>query len=249
MARILPVGEMYNIKIFPQFIVPNKTNDQDSDLVAELLNVKIESGAKFVNFSAYDYKSSPFKTEHIITYPIDWVTRYVQNQYMEIDPIITHDYRSVLYLDWSEAFSLRKTADLFEQFAEHGLGNNGISSVHHINANVYGVTHFSYEHDDETWFDFRNSKMETLRLLGAALSRRYMQIYKKEPMHEYKLTKRESNCLYWVALGKTDEEISEVMKIGKWTVVGHLKSAKFKLGTANRASAVAKAISLGIIEI
>jgi DNA-binding CsgD family transcriptional regulator len=52
-----------------------------------------------------------------------------------------------------------------------------------------------------------------------------------------------------VALGKTDEQIASAIRIGKWTVVGHLQSIKFKLGCSNRTSAVAFAITSGLIDL
>jgi len=91
--------------------------------------------------------------------------------------------------------------------------------------------------------------MELLRFLSQSLCEAYDRIYAVQPSRTYKITKREKECLYWVALGKTDEEIGKLLDIGKWTVVSHLKSAKFKLDCSNRSAAVARAIAAGIIKI
>lgn len=91
--------------------------------------------------------------------------------------------------------------------------------------------------------------MELLRFLGERLSRRYEKLYDNSPARLCNITKREKECLFWVAMGKTDEQIGETLCIGKWTVVSHLKSAKHKLSSSNRASAVAMAMALGIIDI
>ncbi|MEZ5801786.1 MAG: LuxR C-terminal-related transcriptional regulator [Nitratireductor sp.] len=52
-----------------------------------------------------------------------------------------------------------------------------------------------------------------------------------------------------LAQGKTDDEIATLLGLGKWTIVGHLQSAKYKLGSSNRTSAVATAITHGIISL
>jgi len=59
-----------------------------------------------------------------------------------------------------------------------------------------------------------------------------------------KLTKRERECLSWVAAGKTDWEISEVLGISHETVHKHINNALRKLNATTRAHAVALAISL-----
>ena len=47
----------------------------------------------------------------------------------------------------------------------------------------------------------------------------------------------------------TDGEIADILSIARWTVVTYLQNAKIKLNCSNRTSAVATALSLGIIEM
>ena len=54
-----------------------------------------------------------------------------------------------------------------------------------------------------------------------------------------KLTKREIECLRWVATGKTDWEISQLLGIAAPTVHFHVERAKKKLDATTRAQAVA----------
>lgn len=54
------------------------------------------------------------------------------------------------------------------------------------------------------------------------------------------LTNRESECMRWVGLGKTDREISEIVGISARTVRYHLQNAKTKLGAESRVKAIAK---------
>lgn len=56
------------------------------------------------------------------------------------------------------------------------------------------------------------------------------------------LTPREAEVLFWVARGKTNDEIATVLGIGLTTVKKHLESTFQKLGVENRTSAAAMAL-------
>lgn len=53
------------------------------------------------------------------------------------------------------------------------------------------------------------------------------------------LSKRESECLRWVAEGKTDGEAGKILGISPRTVRFHINNAKDKPGVATRIQAVA----------
>jgi len=60
---------------------------------------------------------------------------------------------------------------------------------------------------------------------------------------------REASCLRWKALGKTDEEIGRILGISPHPVRFHLESARARLNTANTTHTVARALSLGLINM
>ncbi len=57
------------------------------------------------------------------------------------------------------------------------------------------------------------------------------------------LSPRESECLHWVADGKTDNEVGKILEISPRTVRFHINNAKMKLGVATRIQAVTKRLS------
>lgn len=61
------------------------------------------------------------------------------------------------------------------------------------------------------------------------------------------LTSRERECLRWVAMGKTDQEVSEIIYRSPATTRFHVKNAIRKLGAANRAHAVSIAYRRGLL--
>ncbi len=64
---------------------------------------------------------------------------------------------------------------------------------------------------------------------------------------ECQLTDRESECLVWTSAGKTSAETGAILGISENTVNHYLSSAAAKLGTANKAHTVAKAIRRGLL--
>lgn len=67
--------------------------------------------------------------------------------------------------------------------------------------------------------------------------------------HEPQLRKREIECLQWVASGKSDDVIAELMGITTRTVRFHITNAMMKLMAANRSQATIKAAQLGYLKI
>lgn len=62
------------------------------------------------------------------------------------------------------------------------------------------------------------------------------------------LSAREVDCLQWVARGKTNWEVSQILCISENTVRYHLKNVFRKLDATSRSSAVMRAIQAGLIE-
>lgn len=87
------------------------------------------------------------------------------------------------------------------------------------------------------------------RLLGIAY-RFYDACADKLPVHraqENHLSARELECLALVAVGKTLDEVAEILGLSYSTVRFHLRNAETRLGTQNRAQAIAKATFLGLL--
>jgi DNA-binding CsgD family transcriptional regulator len=68
------------------------------------------------------------------------------------------------------------------------------------------------------------------------------------PGGNLEMSTREFECLYWLSRGKTTAEISALLKISERAVNFHVTNICGKLGTANRAQAVAKAIALKLLD-
>jgi len=83
--------------------------------------------------------------------------------------------------------------------------------------------------------------------LTATYALSHMADHLTQPLPEDPLSERERECLYWVAEGKTTDEVSTIISVSANTVNSYLGCAMRKLAAANRTMAVAAAIRGGII--
>ena len=59
---------------------------------------------------------------------------------------------------------------------------------------------------------------------------------------QLRLTRRESQVLLWIAQGKTNREIGQILSLSPRTVNKHLEQVFRKLGVENRTAAAAMAL-------
>jgi len=78
---------------------------------------------------------------------------------------------------------------------------------------------------------------------------KYRELVDVPKVKKVQLTPQELECLKWCKDGKTNWEISEILKVSSKTVEFHLKNTMRKLGAANRITAVIVAIREGIIPL
>lgn len=78
-----------------------------------------------------------------------------------------------------------------------------------------------------------------LHLISHTGFKRYEELAAGASPKSRLLTPRELECMRWVALGKTDEEIGIILAISARTARFHVENAKKKLGVATRVQAVA----------
>ncbi|MDV3250311.1 response regulator [Devosia sp. BK] len=92
-----------------------------------------------------------------------------------------------------------------------------------------------------------NLQFSFLGLVGGAeylfrLSRVQMAGQEDNLRQHFSLTQRESEVLLWIARGKSNRDIGEILGLSPRTVNKHLEQVYAKLGVENRASAAIKAI-------
>ena len=202
----------------------------------------------------------------VSTFPADWIVNYAAKSYFDIDPLF-HQKWSDPELPHSvsitEIYSHKQNTPALQNYVDdlraHNFGDTFIMVTQRLNDS--GDAHTIYAFDTKKGKNDLNAE-DLIRLLEKDFLQATAQLHesvlsavsdyssqKNEVQSLVSLTPREVDCLKWAARGKTDGEIAEILSIARWTVVTYLQNAKIKLGCANRTSAVAVAMSLGIIPL
>jgi len=172
-------------------------------------------------------------------WPAGWYSRYASQNYFFIDPVVAQLNRTVTPFRWSGD---RKDYDsrarqMINESAEFGM-QKGLAIPIHGPRGVIAAVNFNTDRYELSPGDERvlhlaslyfHARMTAIRAEGSTVPVR-------------RLTARECECLTWVASGKTDWEISQILNISEQTVHGYVQNALRKLNARTRAQAVALAM-------
>lgn len=180
------------------------------------------------------------------TYRDAWIARYLLRGYARVDPILREGLIRQLPFDWREV-ELSSAADAFLHDAqEHGVGANGYSIpiVDKRRRALFSLN--SRKHDSE-WSRLVQTCHQEWLDLGFLIHRK--AVFELHGEHDPipQLGPREKECLHWAALGKTNDEIAEILGLSIHTTQRYSMSARHKLGAASTTSATALAIQLRLI--
>lgn len=131
----------------------------------------------------------------------------------------------------------------------NGLDNLAAHGVCGPGGRIAGFFSFS-----RVSFEFGPQLAYTLELLTpvlhSALSRMLLEELKpatNKARSIRPITQRETEVLKWIKEGKTNFDIARILNLSPWTVKNHMQAILKKLSVQNRSHAVARAISLGIL--
>lgn len=132
---------------------------------------------------------------------------------------------------------------ILDEVREYGLSDGLTSSFPLADGTVFGVTIGAPS------YDLDPAAMAPLLLAGVYCGMRLAQLRHWQASTRTPLSGRECECLRWVATGKTDWEISEILCISQQTVHKHVSNALKKLNATTRAQAVAMALTSRVIAV
>jgi len=191
----------------------------------------------------------PISRPHTVSlnnFPEEWQTHYKKENYVSVDPTITHCMHSDLPIIWNEeAFS--STPKLWQEAQNHGLRFGWAQSSRSING-VNGMLTLVRSNQEVTEEELKEKSLKMTwlaQIAHQALSRHIAP--KLLPELKVHLTKREISTLRWTGEGKTSSEIAEILNIKERTVNFHLTNAKRKLNSVNKTAAATRAAMLGLI--
>lgn len=206
------------------------------------------TGAVYIRLSA-DGQALPPRPVFGEGAPEGWVDHYFANNYARYDTALTMAFQSREPFTWSEASGRgieKGTNTLFGEAYEWWNAEVLICPVRGINGGL-SIVDLKLEKGRKL-DEVEKSTAHALASLYAVVGEGFLERPAAPQEVLRPLTQREAECVYWVCLGKSDDEIGRILAISRKTVNHHIESAKTKLGVVSRASLAWRAFALGIVQ-
>jgi LuxR family quorum sensing-dependent transcriptional regulator len=184
------------------------------------------------------------------TRPREYIERYIEKNYVVRDPVVTELRRTVNPYSWSDVRARRDLSKSEKAILDEGREFAARDGLTIPIVNLSGSMSLFCPCGLEP--NLSERARAALEIIGIyadqALKRAILQGHREEPAHT-PLTPREREIMQWVASGKTDDEIGDILSIGATTVTSHVENAKQKLDAFRRTYAVVQALRFGEITL
>lgn len=232
---------------------------QASDL-ADLVE-SFERAIRRLNFEHYSFSycvakpnsGAATQPEHrvlALNYPSHWVEHYRDQDYFRRDPVIRHARATVAPYQWTELpVQCDRELLVLQEASDAGLREGLAIPIHEPWGRVFLATLATKQAQTSQRAADAQVQIQA-HVLAVIFHSRYSALcgaQAQDPL--IGLTPRESECLGWVAQGKSSWDIGQLMAVSEHTVNFHLKNAMRKFDTASRVTAAVRAASLGLIEL
>lgn len=180
-------------------------------------------------------------------FPSEWLSRYVKERLYESDPNPEMAFSKMEPVWWSEVMrDPRLTAaqrNFFDIFKQARLGDGlGVPLFGPFGRNGYAGLGFEGKRPSL-------SRMEILRLQWACQlgHNRYCHLLRDKAPEHIALSPRETEILSWIAKGKSNSVVADIIGISANTVDTHLKRIYNKLDVSDRVTAALRGLAIGLI--
>ena len=224
---------------------------QQAETLEELQKLTVElRGLLDVQHVVYHWVNNVGERYGVGTYTSEWVDRYVEKDYLHIDPVILGCFRRFHPVNWKELEWGSKAARGFLADAvAHGVGNQGYSIPIRGPNGQFALFTVSANATDEEWSRFVEETSRDLMLIAYDFNRKALEFDAKDLSPDANLSPREVSALTLLAKGRSRAQTAEELSISEHTLRVYIETARHKLGAMNTTHAVARALSQGLIVI
>lgn len=237
---------MHDFEIIQKFASEASLSTNEQELILSFKQALSHFG--FDNFccvSFLEFDSTDPKTIEIAMLPQEWVDRYLRKEYHKSDAIVENMFTNLTPVKWSSIQSVtKKQFQILNEAADFGLVNGMSMPIF-----VPGIspTSFSISGDNNDINDEIFPLLYVISIYFHEAVLRIRSLRKNSKNEDPNLTPREKECLHWVAAGKSDGVIADILNISSNTVHYHIENAKKKFDLPTRVQTVVKAIFTGKI--
>lgn len=182
----------------------------------------------------------------INTRPKAWVNEYLENGFLLHDPILRNSLTFGHPFAWQDV--LRECElppdqiQVMSHSADHGMCEGFVVPIYEANGKLGLV---SLAGPDVTLDPIARSR---LTLAAVFLYNKLTELKWRPRLSAVLLTHREREIVQWIAIGKSDWQIGQILNISQKTVNYHVENAKRKFGVATRIQAIVAALRLGLLD-
>ncbi len=179
----------------------------------------------------------------------EWRDIYGQKGYHLKDPTVHKSAQSLLPTDWSEYQNLEAFHEVGNPATEFGIAKQGLTIPVHGMFGEVGLMNVTRDTSARTWEKLKTKILGELQLHTIQLHDSIMRTDEiKRSITAAPLSDREVEVMQWVAAGKNQQDVADILNLSRRTVETHLSSAKNRLGVTSTAQAVGRAIGIGVIQ-
>jgi len=185
------------------------------------------------------------------TYTDAWRERYLEQNYLRVDPVVAGCYQAFHPVDWKRLDWSSKAARAFlAEAIEYGVGNQGFSVPVRGPNGQFAVFTANDTCSDEEWGNFIEENRRVLVLIAHYFNEKALELEpNRAPDQKRNLSPREVDAMTLLAIGYSRAQVAETLSISEHTLRVYIESARFKLGALNTTHAVVRALSRGLIVV
>jgi DNA-binding CsgD family transcriptional regulator len=185
----------------------------------------------------------------------EWVARYDQRAYIEVDPRVLYSFDSAMPFIWDQDSERGKSVaiDAFlDDALTHGVASGVAFAIHATPQGqvLVGFNSAQGRLSDLCRFEIARN-LGDMYLFGIYFHEVFMKTVVARGLPPRSqgapLSPQEKRCLLFSAHGYTSRYIAAALGISERTVELHFAHVRSKLGVANRQEAIAKAIAEGLV--
>ena len=204
-----------------------------------------------IDHVSYHWVSSAGEHYGCGTYSLEWRQRYLDKQYLRVDPVVTQGYNRFHPVDWRDLDWSGKAAREFRRDAmAHGLGSQGLSIPIRGPSGQFALFGVNDDRDDAEWEAFIKVNRRDVILVAHLFNQKALEFEgERLPDAARALSPREIDVMTSLALGQSRAQAADALGISESTLRVYIESARHKLGALNTTHAVARAMSEGLIMV
>lgn len=183
------------------------------------------------------------------TYPTSWIDRYLEQDYLRMDPVIFGCFQRFTPVNWKELdWSSKAAQSMWRDAIAYGLGNQGYSVPVRGPAGQFALFTLNDEGHDSDWEAFIDRHSQSLMIFAHEFNRKALELEQGgDGLATPSLSPRELSAMRCLAQGMSRAQAAAELDISEHTLRVYIESARHKLGALNTTHAVARALSTGLI--